>query len=101
MDFCCPQSHDVDGNVEMPQVAIAPLELGGIVHHIATICCLDLPQLCCGSLILSHVEGMSTFHLKLGVDLIASVEESDAGGPQAQAMFHLDVVGLKGQHVDC
>ena len=57
--------HDVDGNVEMPQVAIAPLELvGNLVHHIATICCLDLRQLYCGSLILSHVERMSTLHLE-------------------------------------
>ena len=81
-------TNSVDGNVEVPQVAIAPLELvGNLVHHVATICCLDLPQLCCGSLILSHVEGMSTFHLELGVDLIASVEESGAVGPQAERCF--------------
>ena len=81
-------TNSVDGNVEVPQVAIAPLELvGNLVHHVATICCLDLPKLCCGSFILSHAEGMSTLHLELGVNLIASVQKSDAVGSQPKRCF--------------
>ena len=94
-------TNSIDGNVEVSQVAIAPLELvGNLVHHVATICCLDLPQLYCGSLILIHAEGMSTLHLELGVNLITSVEKSDAVVSQAQTMFHLDIVGLEGKHVN-